>query len=149
MDTATCAYIAGFLDGDGSIIFQIVPRKDYKLRFQIRASICFYQSVKNSHGIVWLKRRLKVGYVRVRGSIVDYTIVGLDNVRAILEAIQPHVVFKRLQVERGLELLTTLESQMSPEALIHAATLVDKFATLNYSKTKHIDAQTVKRFLRV
>ena len=29
MHDATRAYLAGFLDGDGSIIFQLVRRKDY------------------------------------------------------------------------------------------------------------------------
>jgi hypothetical protein len=37
------SYIAGFLDGDGSIYAQIVKRADYRLRFQIRVSIGFYQ----------------------------------------------------------------------------------------------------------
>jgi hypothetical protein len=34
MESIELAYIAGFLDGDGSIFFQIVPRKDYKQKFQ-------------------------------------------------------------------------------------------------------------------
>eukprot|EP01047_Picozoa_sp_COSAG01_P000436 COSAG01_NODE_8_length_44037_cov_102.614593_10_plen_59_part_00 len=37
------AYIAGFLDGDGSINAQIVQRKDYVLKFQIRVSVTFFQ----------------------------------------------------------------------------------------------------------
>jgi hypothetical protein len=37
------SYIAGFLDGDGSIYAQIVKRSDYRLRFQIRVCIGFYQ----------------------------------------------------------------------------------------------------------
>jgi intein-encoded DNA endonuclease-like protein len=37
------AYIAGFLDGDGSIMAQLVSRKDYRLRYQIRVSVVFYQ----------------------------------------------------------------------------------------------------------
>lgn len=37
------AYIAGFLDGDGSILAQLVRRTDYRLGFQIRVSITFYQ----------------------------------------------------------------------------------------------------------
>ena len=37
------AYIAGFLDADGSIITQIVSRKDYVLKFQIRVSVIFIQ----------------------------------------------------------------------------------------------------------
>ena len=37
------SYIAGFLDGDGSIYAQIVKRSDYRLKFQIRVSISFHQ----------------------------------------------------------------------------------------------------------
>ena len=37
------SYITGFLDGDGSIYAQIVKRSDYRLKFQIRVSISFYQ----------------------------------------------------------------------------------------------------------
>jgi intein-encoded DNA endonuclease-like protein len=43
MNETILAYIAGFLDGDGSVFFQIVPRKDYVRKFQIRSSIAFYQ----------------------------------------------------------------------------------------------------------
>ena len=37
------AYIAGFLDADGSIISQIVKSSDYKFGFYIRLSIVFIQ----------------------------------------------------------------------------------------------------------
>ena len=37
------AYIAGFLDGDGSIYAQIVKGDDYKYGFRIRISIAFFQ----------------------------------------------------------------------------------------------------------
>jgi hypothetical protein len=36
-------YLAGFIDGDGSLLAQIVYRKDYKHKFQIKVSVCFYQ----------------------------------------------------------------------------------------------------------
>jgi hypothetical protein len=42
------SYIAGFLDGDGSIYAQIIRRPDYRLRFQLRVSISFYQKT-NRH----------------------------------------------------------------------------------------------------
>ena len=54
-DSTILAYIAGFLDGDGSIFFQIVPRKDYKQKFQIRTSIGFYQDTSNVRILEWLK----------------------------------------------------------------------------------------------
>ena len=37
------AYIAGFLDGDGSIFAQIVPGAAYKYDFTVRVSVAFFQ----------------------------------------------------------------------------------------------------------
>jgi hypothetical protein len=79
---ATRAYIAGFLDGDGSIIFQLVRRQDYVYGFQIRASVCFYQSTRGKAGLEWLQQQLGCGYIRDRaGSMSDYTIVGWSAVK--------------------------------------------------------------------
>ncbi len=46
MEETTRAYIAGFLDGDGSIVLQLKPRRDYRYGFQIRAVISFYQKYR-------------------------------------------------------------------------------------------------------
>jgi hypothetical protein len=43
MNPTTLAYVAGFLDGDGSIFFQLIRKRDYRLGFQIRSSVAFYQ----------------------------------------------------------------------------------------------------------
>lgn len=40
------AYIAGFLDGDGSIYVQLKPNPTYRYRFQVSPAIVFYQSEK-------------------------------------------------------------------------------------------------------
>ncbi len=48
-------YIAGFLDGDGCINAQIVPRVGYKLKFQIRVSITFFQRTKRKHVLIHLQ----------------------------------------------------------------------------------------------
>jgi len=63
MREETKAYIAGFLDGDGSIMFQLIERKDYIYGYQIRASICFYQDSSHKEGLKWLKEKsLNLGY---------------------------------------------------------------------------------------
>ena len=46
MQEKTKAYIAGFLDGDGCVMFQLVKRKGYIFGFQIRASVVFYQKAE-------------------------------------------------------------------------------------------------------
>ena len=46
ISTTTKSYIAGFLDGDGCIMFQLIHRKDYVYGYQIRNK-CF-ESIKYS-----------------------------------------------------------------------------------------------------
>jgi LAGLIDADG endonuclease len=148
MHDATRAYLAGFLDGDGSIILQLVRRQDYVYGFQIRASVCFYQSTRGKAGLEWLKEQLGCGYIRDRaGSMSDYTIVGWSSVKRVLELVQPFTIFKREQVNRALALMSRLGGRLSPEEFLEIAKLVDVFATLNYSKKKHIDAACVESFL--
>ena len=86
MDSTMLAYIAGFLDGDGSIFFQIIPRKDYKQKFQIRTSIAFYQKTEYIEILEWLKSIFKAGYIRHRKTgISDYTIVESKEVKKNLD----------------------------------------------------------------
>jgi len=149
MDETTRAYIAGFLDGDGSIFFQLVRRSGYVYGYQIRASICFYQNTKNKDGLLWLKEQLGSGYLRDRaGSMSDYAIVGYREVRRILLLVRPYVVFKKQQVEQALVLLDALKPKYTPQEFLATAQMVDSFSTLNYSKKKHINAASVEDFLK-
>ena len=148
MDSTVLAYIAGFLDGDGSVFFQIVPRKDYKQKFQIRTSIAFYQNTKNVYILEWLKEQFEIGYIRHRKTgISDYTIVESKEVRKILLLLQPYVKLKKRQVELGLRILDKLESKKSDEDFLEICKLVDKFKELNYSKKRKITHEVVSKFL--
>ena len=138
----------GFLDGDGSICFQLVRRKDYVYGFQIRASVCLYQSTRHRAGLEWLKQQLGCGYIRDRaGSMSDYTIVGWSAVKRVLELVQPFVIFKREQVDRALDIMSRFDAKLTPSEFLETAQVVDAFATLNYSKRKHINSSCVEAFL--
>src|SRR3989344_2302024 len=114
MDSTTLAYIAGFLDGDGSVFFQIIPRKDYKQRFQIRSSIAFYQKSDNKEILEWLKTVFGSGYIRHRKTgISDYTVVESKEVQRILQLLQPYVKLKKKQVDLGLKILQRLHKKQS------------------------------------
>ena len=148
MDPTTIAYISGFLDGDGSIFFQIISRPSYKLKFQIRSSIAFYQDTKNKEILEWLKEIFGVGYIRHRKTgISDYTIVEPKEVYRILKLLQPYVKLKKKQVEIGIEILNKLESEKSKENFLEICKLVDKFKELNYSKKRTMTYEVVKKFL--
>ena len=148
IDSTTIAYIAGFLDGDGSVFFQIVSRPDYKLKFQIRSSIAFYQNTKNKEILEWLKEIFEAGYIRHRKTgISDYTIVEPKEVYRILKLLQPYVKLKKKQVEIGIEILNKLESEKSKENFLEICKLVDKFKELTYSKKRTMTYEVVKKFL--
>ena len=147
-DSTMLAYIAGFLDGDGSIFFQIVPKKDYKIQFQIRSSIAFYQKTKYKHLLEWLHAFFGAGYIRHRKTgMSDYTIVESQEVKRVLLLLQPYVRLKKEHVALGLEILQHLEKKKSINDFLEICKLVDQFKQLNYSKKRTITYETVKTVL--
>ncbi len=149
MDPTILAYIAGFLDGDGSVFFQIVRKNDYCLGFQIRTSIAFYQKTKNEHILLWLKEQFGSGYIRRRKTgISDYTIVEAREVQRILKLMEPYVRLKKEHVRLGLEILEGFPSTDEPTTLITLARLVDRFRSINYSKKRTITSADVELHLK-
>src|SRR5581483_1704560 len=49
------AYIAGFLDGDGSIMLQIKKRSDTGRGLRFMATICFYQDTRHEKPLFWIR----------------------------------------------------------------------------------------------
>jgi hypothetical protein len=148
MDSTTLAYVAGFLDGDGSVFFQIVKRKDYKLGYQIRSSIAFYQKSNASSILVWLKELFGCGYIRHNKSgVSDYTVVESKEVKKILQLLQPYVKLKKKQISLGLIILKKLENLETKQEFLEICKLVDKFAELNYSKKRTLTYETVSKSL--
>ena len=148
IDSTILAYIAGFLDGDGSIFFQIIPRKDYKQKFQIRCSVAFYQKTENAEILDWLKNYFQCGYIRRRESgVSDYTIVESDEVKKILLLLQPYVKLKSRHIDLGLKILLRLEHKKTKEDFLEICRLVDQFEQLNYSKKRKITYAVVSKSL--
>ena len=150
MEETTKAYIAGFLDGDGSIMFQLIERRGYIYGYQIRASICFYQDSRHKDGLLWLRNKIGFGYLRDRNDgVSDYTIVGYDRVDQVLKLVALYVVFKAVHVVRALELLSEIKENRkpAPDKFLSMAKMVDSYASLNYSKKKTNNANKVEAFL--
>ena len=149
MIASDASYVAGFLDGDGSIHFQLVRQKEYRFGFYIRASISFSQSTSAREGLVHIQKLLGGGYMRDRGTgMSDLVVTSRPLLLHILRDVEPHVIFKKEHVRRALEILPQLDRVTDPEVFLQLAREVDAFATLNYSKTKRIFAVDVERHLR-
>ena len=143
------AYIAGFLDGDGCVMAQLVRRKDYIYGYQIRTSIVFYQKSRNQEILQWLKKQLRVGYIRYRNDeMAEYTIVGLREVEGVLKILLPHLRLKKRLAEEVLHLIGIHPAKMTPKELLRLSKLVDNTAKFNYSKKRTNTSETVRLFLK-
>ena len=145
------AYIAGFLDGDGSIMAQLVKRKGYKLGYQIRTSIVFYQKTTHQEILIWLKKQLGYGYVRLRNDgMSEYTIVGLREVHYVLSLLYPFLRLKKTLAYRVLALIKLHPSQrkVTVKQLVKLSKLVDETAAFNYTKKRKNTSADVISFLK-
>lgn len=60
------AYIAGFLDGDGSLMLQLKKRSDSKRSIRFMSTICFYQDTRHKDTLDWIKGTFGIGYLSDR-----------------------------------------------------------------------------------
>ena len=149
MKALDASYVAGFLDGDGSIHFQLVRQKEYRFGYYIRASVSFSQSTSARAGLEYLQALVGGGYLRDRGTgMSDLVVTSRPVISSLLTDVEPYVVFKREHVRRALVLLPQLEKVRDPRWFLRLAYEVDAFAALNYSKTKRISAGDVEEHLR-
>ena len=106
------AYIAGFLDGDGSLMLQLKKRKDGKSKIRFMATICFYQDTRHKKELDWIKSILKIGYSSHRNDgMSELRINGFTQVKNILTALKPYIRFKRLQLNVLLNAVNILEAK--------------------------------------
>lgn len=131
------AYIAGFLDGDGSIYVRMKPNKEYRFGFQIAPHIVFFQSKKEKLNFERLCSIINLGYMRERkDGILEYTISRKENILRLLEIISPYVIMKKKQVALMRKIIGKKEQVKSKKDFNELAELIDRFRELNYSKKR-------------
>ncbi len=105
------AYIAGFLDGDGSIMLQIKNRNDTKRSFRFMATICLYQDSRHDTTFIWVRSVLGVGYLSKRkDGMSELRINGYTRVKSILLMLLPFIRFKRKQAQAMIKACSILET---------------------------------------
>ncbi|MFP4539496.1 MAG: LAGLIDADG family homing endonuclease [Candidatus Paceibacterota bacterium] len=109
VESTDLAYIAGFLDGDGSIMIQLKKRSDTSLGKRMMFTICFYQDTRHEKPLFWMKKIFGIGYISRRSDgITELRINGYERVQKILEELYPYIRFKKKQVKHifvALEIL--------------------------------------------
>src|SRR5437588_12957947 len=89
------AYVAGFLDGDGSIFVRLKPNAAYKYGFQIAPYVVFFQSQKEIVFLERLRELIGAGYVRRRNDgIAERTIGSIEVMRHLIQQVEPYLPLK-------------------------------------------------------
>ena len=141
------AYLAGFVDGDGCINAQIVKRADYRLKFQIRCSVTFYQKTKRIHILEWVQKQIGGTLRRRPDKMSELAVVGPAKVLALLDLIGPYVRIKQPQVKLVRYILQHQSKSGDPQAFLTLCEKVDQFTQLNDSKNREITSQVVRSVL--
>ena len=134
------SYIAGFLDGDGSIMLQLKKRKDTKFGYRFMATICLYQDSRHDSPLFWIRDVLNIGYVTTRNDrITELRINGFTTIHDILSDLQPHIRFKRLQTEamiRACQILACGIGKLTKQQIIEVIDLAMLIQRENYTAHK-------------
>ena len=144
------AYIAGFLDGDGCILTQIVKGVTYKYKFTIRISIVFYQKKSNHWFLIWLKSKLEYGNIRIRNDgMAELVILGAKPVKSLLNSILPFLKLKHKLAILVLQIYDKLNTVKTEVDFIEVCKLVDKTIEYTYSKKRLITSVVVEETLKL
>ena len=143
------AYLAGFLDGDGSINAQIIRRVDYRLGYQIRVTVTFFQSSKRHWFLIKLQKEFLFGATLRRrdDGVSELALVGVQTVKPFLELLQPYLLVKKNQTKIVLEICNKLSKNQSPEQFIELCEKVDLLESMNDSKKRKNRAVEVVTYL--
>ena len=142
------AYIAGFLDGDGSLMLQIKKRKDgNKSRKRFMVTICFYQDSRHEKPLHWIRDILNIGYISRRNDgITELRINGYKQIQRILQNLLPFIKFKKIQAKILLDSAKLLQkSKLAKKELKRLVNNILKIQSENYvTKRKKTEKELLK-----
>jgi hypothetical protein len=106
------AYIAGFLDGDGSLMLQIKKRRDSARAMRLMCTIVFYQDTRHKKPLRWIRGILGIGYLsRRKDGMSELRVNGFARVREIISNLAPYIRFKKVQAAALLKAATILSKK--------------------------------------
>jgi hypothetical protein len=146
------AYIAGFLDGDGSLMLQLKKRSDSKRAIRFMATICFYQDSRHKKTLYWIKEVLGIGYISDRNDgMTELRINGYKQIRNILKSLAPYIRFKKLQTSalaKACEILSeTKFKKLTKEQLLKIVDLILVIQSENYVTKKKKTEEELHKIL--
>lgn len=130
------AYVAGFLDGDGSIYVRAKPNESYRFGYQIAPYVAFFQS-SSSKLFPELCKKIGYGTLRLRkDGIYEFTISRQQAIKDFLKEVSPYLELKQRQAALLLEILEGKEKVKTSQEFKRLLKRIDTFRDLNYSKKR-------------
>ena len=146
------AYIAGFLDGDGSLMLQIKKRKDGISKVRFMSTICFYQDTRHEENLYWIGEVLGKGYFHRRNDgMSELRINGFASVKKILDLLVPFIRFKKIQAKALSDACSILSRKkfkmLDREQLVELVDLILVIQKENYVAKKKKTRDELLRIL--
>jgi intein/homing endonuclease len=134
------AYIAGFFDGDGSVMALIEPNPELRFKHRIRVVLKFAQNKRHIHVLEELKSIVGSGYLTTTHSDSEYVLKDQRAIEQLLFELYTYVKVKKQVVGLALELIERLKILKTESDFVQAAQLADKISECNLqskSRRKH------------
>ena len=133
------AYIAGFLDGDGSIYVQAKKNDTYRYGYQVAPAIVFFQSAKSERLFREFYEFVGLGLMRKRkDGVMEITVGRNVELLQLIEMVKPYTRLKRKQLELLELILETKRLVKDQESFSDLLKLIDGYRSLNYSKRRNV-----------
>lgn len=141
------AYIAGFLDGDGSVMALIERHTEKRFGIRSRVVVEFTQHSDNVKVLHFLRRKIGSGGIhKSLREVYKYSIKDQYVVRNLLEVLKDFVVIKKRQITLALRILSI--SIVGKRDLIRIASLSDMISRHNLrSKSRRINGSALVKEL--
>ena len=131
------AYLAGFLDADGSIYVRAKPNPTYRFGYQIAPAIVFFQSAKARESFEKMCKLMPFGSLRERkDGVCEYIIQRLSDLEEMIRLVEPFVRLKKRQLILLKKILDAKKREQNQITFTKLLELVDQFRELNYSKKR-------------
>jgi len=123
---------------------KIVKGESYEYKHYICLSIVFFQKKEKHWFMIYLKKLLHYGTIRIRDDgISEYVITGANAVETVLRSLLPFLKLKRKSAKIILKIIQDKKKVDSKEEFIKVCKLVDSIQSLTYSKLCENSAQSV------
>ncbi len=133
------AYIAGFLDGEGSIYIQAKKNDTYRYGYQVAPAIVFFQSAKSEELFRGFYEFLSLGLMRKRNDgVMEITVGRIAELLQLIKIVKPYTRLKRKQLELLEQILKAKGKVADKRSFSDLLKLIDRYRNLNYSKKRNM-----------